>query len=93
MVDWLEVLQIALSIVSAVCAGMAARKWYEASNIELPPHTGDSWGGQGPFSDALAKQSKMNATAAIWATASAGFQTFAISAWIVYAILVRHGYH
>jgi len=92
MVEWLEILQIALSIVSAISAGKAAQKWYEASNIKLPPHTGDSWNGQGPFTDALAKQSKMYATAAIWATVSAGFQTLAISAWIVYALLVRHGY-
>ena len=48
------------NMISFVMAALAAYLWFKASNIQLPPHTGDSWDGCGPFADALKNQSKLN---------------------------------
>lgn len=71
-------LELVFNLASFAMALLAAVLWAMASWIELPPHTGDSWAGEGPFTDALKKQSRMNARAALAASAAATFQGLAI---------------
>jgi hypothetical protein len=68
------------NIISFAMAALAAYLWLKASNIELPPHTGDSWEGRGAFADALKNQSKLNARAALAASVAALFQGLSIGA-------------
>jgi hypothetical protein len=50
----------------AITAGVySAGYWYQASQVPIPPHTGDSWAGDGPFRQSLLTQSDLNRKAAI----------------------------
>jgi len=68
------------SILSFALAALAAFLWFRASDVELPPHTGDSWEGKGAFADALKRQSRLNARAAMAASWAAFFQGLSIIA-------------
>jgi hypothetical protein len=68
---------------SFLAAAMAAHLWFRASRIKFPPHTDDPWKGKGPFADALAKQSNMNARAAFAACIAAFFQALSLVAKII----------
>jgi hypothetical protein len=78
--EWWEALFGTLSFLSA---GLAAHLWFRASKIKLPPHTGDSYEGKGPFTDALARQSAMNANAASAAAVAALLQALSIGSKVV----------
>jgi hypothetical protein len=56
--EWWETLFASLSFLKA---GFSAHQWFIASRIKIPSATEDSWDGKGPFSDALARQSRLNA--------------------------------
>ena len=73
--EWWETLFASLSFLTA---GFSAEQWFRASRIKVPPSTEDSWDGKGPFSDALARQSQLNARAAFIASMAAVFQAMAI---------------
>jgi hypothetical protein len=77
MNDWWETF---FGTFSFLAAGLAAHLWFRASKINLPPSTSDDWDGKGPFSDALAKQSRMNSHAALAATFAALFQALSMGA-------------
>ena len=79
-VEWWESLLQTLSFLTAT---WAAHLWFRASRVELPPHSGDSWEGRGPFMDALNKQSRMNARAALTAAVAALLQGLAIAAKVI----------
>jgi hypothetical protein len=65
--------------VLAVLAGIkSAQYWYETSTVTLPPHTGDSWAGEGPFMQALLAQSVLNRKAAFSALLAVMAQQFAL---------------
>ncbi|MCK1562447.1 hypothetical protein IVB08_00280 [Bradyrhizobium sp. 173] len=78
MTNW-EKVEAILNVGSAICAMMAAKVWLEASMLKIPPHTSDSYEGNGPFSDALNLQSKKNAVAASWAAGAALSQSVALT--------------
>ncbi|MBI3703078.1 MAG: hypothetical protein HY244_04305 [Rhizobiales bacterium] len=67
-VEWWEALFGSLSFLAA---GLSAHQWFVASRIKLPSATGDDWEGRGPFAEALAKQSAVNARAAYLASFAA----------------------
>ena len=73
--DWWGTFFSTLSMLASL---LAAHLWFRASKIKLPPFTGDSYEGNGPFTDALAKQSAMNANAAFAAVFAAFFQALSI---------------
>lgn len=75
--DWWEVLFGSLSFLAA---GFSAHQWFVASRIKLPSATGDGWEGRGPFANALARQSAVNARAAYLASLAALFQALAMGA-------------
>jgi hypothetical protein len=60
-----------LAIPAAIASGWLG---IEASCVPVPPFTGDSYMGEGPFADALKLQVKLNARAAMCAAAAAAFQ-------------------
>ncbi len=80
VVEWWEVLFGSLSFLAA---GFSAHQWFVASRIKLPSATGDDWNGRGPFADALAKQSAINARAAYLASLAALFQALAMVAKLI----------
>ena len=73
--EWWETLFASLSFLMAA---FSAHQWFIASRIKIPSATEDSWDGKGPFSDALARQSRLNARAAYIASLAAVFQAFAV---------------
>jgi hypothetical protein len=80
MNEWYDEL---FGTLSFMAAAFAAHLWFRASKITLPPSTSDSWDGKGPFSDALAKQSRMNSHAALAAAFAAFFQALSMGAKIL----------
>ena len=72
-----------ISTFSFMSAGLAAHLWFRASRLKLPPHTGDTWEGKGPFADALAKQSDLNSNAALAAAIAALLQALSIAAKVI----------
>jgi hypothetical protein len=84
--EWWETLFASLSFLAA---GFSAHQWYLASRIKLPPSTEDSWDGNGPFSDALSRQSQLNARAAYIASLAAVFQALAVVAKIGLPVFAR----
>jgi hypothetical protein len=78
--EWWEALFGSLSYLAA---GFSANQWFIPSRIKLPSATGDNWEGRGPFADALAKQSAVNARAAYLASLAALFQAFAMAAKVI----------
>jgi hypothetical protein len=74
----LRVAQHLLTVAAMVAAGISAWLWWRASKVPIPPATGDDWDGRGPFADALAKQSKLNARGALWAAIAVSLQGLAI---------------
>jgi hypothetical protein len=84
--EWWEILFASLSFLMA---GFSAHQWFVASRIKLPPATEDSWEGKGPFSDALARQSQLNARAAYIASLAAVFQALAIVSRVGSPVLAR----
>jgi hypothetical protein len=78
--EWWEALFGSLSFLAA---GFSAHQWFVASRIKLPSATGDDWEGRGPFANALAKQSAINARAAYLASFAALFQSFAMAAKVI----------
>jgi hypothetical protein len=84
--EWWETLFASLSFLAA---GFSAQQWYLASRIKLPPSTDDSWDGKGPFSDALSRQSQLNARAAFIASLAAVFQAFSIAAKVGTPVFAR----
>jgi hypothetical protein len=83
-VEWWEVLFGSLSFLAA---GLSAHQWFLASRIKLPSATGDDWEGRGPFANALARQSGINARAAYLASFAAVFQAFAMAAKVIGALI------
>ena len=75
MNEWWESL---FGTLSFMAAALSAHLWFRASRIKLPPSSEDNWDGKGPFSDALARQSELNARAAYAATFAAFFQALAM---------------
>jgi len=80
MYEWWEAV---FGTLSFLAAAFSAHLWFKASNIKLPSATGDNWDGQGPFADALAKQSRITARAAIAAAFAALFQALAMASKII----------
>ena len=66
--------------LSFLTAGFSAHQRFVASRIKLPLVTGHDWEGRGPFANALAKQSALNARAVYLASFAALFQALAIAA-------------
>ena len=66
-----------LAIVAALSS---AWLWVQASLVSIPPFTRDNSRGEGPFTDALKKQSKLNADAAMCAAGAAALQSVALLA-------------
>ena len=46
-IEWYEAL---FGTLSAMAAAFSAHLWFRASKVKVPPFTGDSWDGKGPFS-------------------------------------------
>ena len=74
-----------LQLISCAPAVLSAGLWYAASKVVMPPHTEDSWEGRGPFQEAIARQSRVNAQAALSASIAALFQVLSYV-----AIVVQH---
>ena len=60
--------------LSFMAGALSAHLWFRASKIHIPPFTGDTWEGKGPFSDAIKAQSDKNASAAFVAALAALLQ-------------------
>jgi hypothetical protein len=73
-----SLIEIALSVLTMVAAGFSAWLWIRASRVPIPPFTGDNWRGEGPFNNALKRQSKLNADAAKCAALAAALQSMAL---------------
>jgi hypothetical protein len=69
--------------LSFMAATLSAHLWFRASKINIPPFTGDTWEGKGPFSGALKAQSDKNASAAFVAAIAALLQALSIGATIL----------
>jgi hypothetical protein len=74
------VIESALTVLAIVAAMGSAWLWVTASRVPLPPATGDSYEAKGPFADALKRQSKLNANAAVCAATAAAVQSLALLA-------------
>jgi hypothetical protein len=79
-IEWFEAL---FGTLSGMAAALSAHLWFRASKVKVPPFTGDSYDGKGPFTDALRSQSDANANAAFAATFAALFQVLAIGSKIL----------
>lgn len=64
--------------LSFMAAALSAHLWFRASKIPTPPHTGDNYAGEGPFSEELRQQSSANAKAAFVAAVAALFGALAM---------------
>ena len=71
---------------------MSASLWYAASKTDIPPHTGDSWLGKGPFQEALKRQAKLNARAALAASFAAAFQALPFVPAVLWDDIPLHGH-
>ena len=69
-----------LTGLAIVAALSSAWLWVQASLVPTPPPAGDVYKGGGPFMDALKKQSKLNADAAMCAAGAAALQSVALLA-------------
>ncbi|HET6237308.1 MAG TPA: hypothetical protein VFE41_20465 [Acetobacteraceae bacterium] len=76
-------IEVAATVLAIVTAGFSAWLWLKASRVPLPPSTSNSWDGKGPFTDALKRQSKLNADAAKCAATAAICQTLVLLAHLV----------
>lgn len=66
-----------------MAGGFSAHLWFRASKISIPPFTGDTWEGKGPFSEAIKLQSDKNATAAFVAAIAALLQALSMGVTIL----------
>lgn len=72
-------IHIVLEALSCVAAVYCARLWFLAAKVQVPPFLNDKIGGGGPFADAVAEQSRLNAKAARAAAVAALFQGLALA--------------
>ena len=84
---WWETL---FSTLSFLAAALAPHLWFTASRIPIPSHTQDDWDGNGPFSDALKKISKLNANAALSAAFAALLQGLSIASKVVVPVILPY---
>jgi hypothetical protein len=69
--------------LSFMAGGLSAHLWFRASKINIPPFTGDTWEGKGPFSDAIKAQSDKNSSAAFVAAVAALLQALSMGVTIL----------
>jgi hypothetical protein len=78
-------IEVGLTVLTILAAAGSAVLWIAASRVRIPGLLNDNLVGEGPFSAALKRQSKLNAYAAISAAIASGLQ----AATLVAHLLVR----
>jgi hypothetical protein len=67
----------ASQFMACVFSTLAALFWIKTASVKLPSPMNEQWGGGGPFSTAVATQTRWNARAAWCAAGAAAFQALA----------------